>query len=142
MKALIRYTLNEGDNVEHFLQQWRVYLDKVLLSGFNLDANQQGTLLLMALLDTWRSFISTQSATAALSITNLYARILQENSMRMSASTSIGPTTTQVALGNFSYKGKFKGKKTFNNPPNRLNKRVGQPIGVIMSMIAVLKGEH
>ncbi|MCO5566476.1 hypothetical protein L7F22_020153 [Adiantum nelumboides] len=102
MKKLIQHTLADNTDVKVFLQSWRVLLDNVLLSGFALDANQQGTFLLMALPSSWRSFISTQSATAALSMTDLYARTLQEDSLHTSsASTSSGLTLT-TATNNFT----------------------------------------
>ncbi|MCO5591318.1 hypothetical protein L7F22_045299 [Adiantum nelumboides] len=126
MKKLLQHTLTDGADVKTFLQSWRVLLDNVLLFGVALGANQQG--LLMSLPPSWRSFISTQLATAALSMTDLYARILQEDSLRNSSATSPTELSLSTVASNFTnYRGQFNGRRVANPSQQSFNRRQAGP---------------
>ena len=81
-KRLVTMQMQEEDRVPDFLDRWQSVLDDTVSAGLVIPALQQVTLLLTALPSSWRSFVTTQSSLAGLTLPALIGKILPEDAMR------------------------------------------------------------
>lgn len=79
-KKLVHLTTSDGQIVPKFLEDFQGALDKVVIVGLTFN-DQEVILLLATLLNSWHTFVMTQGSILNLSLTNLIANILQEDSM-------------------------------------------------------------
>eukprot|EP00250_Pteridium_aquilinum_P019822 c24589_g1_i1 orf=892-4791(+) len=98
LKTLIKLNMNESEDVEKFIQGWRVQLDNVIISGLPLPTQVQAVLLLAALPPSWQAFTTTQSASATISVPTLIPAILQENSLRSANQSSQPSNSSTMAM--------------------------------------------
>ena len=102
--------MNENDDVDTFVKNWRLRLDDVILSGLSLPSSVQSALLLAALPPSWQPFISTKSTSTNISIPTLVASISQENLHRR-AINQCPSSHTALYIKHPKYN-----KKSYNKP--------------------------
>lgn len=65
IKKLINLSMEDGQNVTQFLDEWQGLLDETaVVAGLDIPPPLQSTFLLAALPSTWCAFITTQSSVA------------------------------------------------------------------------------
>ena len=101
---LMTTRLGENEPVMPFLEEWQSLLDQASIAGLTFNDSQCVTMLLSLLPPTWRAFVTTQSNTSNLTLSQLISKILQEDTMRNISSSSSTPAV--VAM----YAGKSKSK--------------------------------
>ncbi|MCO5582195.1 hypothetical protein L7F22_036085 [Adiantum nelumboides] len=85
-KKLNEMSMSSYPTTEAFLTAWQKANDDLLIAGLTLPQEIQVTILLAALPDTWRPFITTHSNNA--NLTELIALIRQEDQLRGNPETS------------------------------------------------------
>ncbi|MCO5563894.1 hypothetical protein L7F22_017545 [Adiantum nelumboides] len=98
LKALVNMSMQEDQEVDRFIQTWRLKMDDVSLAGLDLPVRVQAILLLAALPSSWQSFTSTQSNVATLSVPTLVPLILQEAALRRTHSSSQPSSSSPMAM--------------------------------------------
>ncbi|KAI5076031.1 hypothetical protein GOP47_0008096 [Adiantum capillus-veneris] len=112
LKLLVNQTMSDDQDVEKFIQTWRLAMDDVTLLGLDLPPRVQAILLLGALPSSWQAYISTKATSANLTFPILIPAIIQEQAMyhKLSSGGAASSSSSQsLAL--------------YANPRNRYNPR-------------------
>ena len=84
LKKLVNLTLSESRALTDFLEEWQGTLEEAAIAGLTFTEKQQIVLLLSALPQSWRAFITTQGNTQNQTLVDLISNMLQEEAMTAS----------------------------------------------------------
>ena len=84
LKKLVNLTLSESRAVTNFLEEWQGTLEEAAIAGLAFTEKQQIVLLLSALPQSWRAFMTTQGSIQNQTLVNFISNMLQEEAMTAS----------------------------------------------------------
>lgn len=92
-RRLMTLKTQESQSISQFIDdEWSTTLDQALLSGLTIPKKLRAALLLNAVPDSWRPFLTTQSNLPNLNLATLIPSIQQEKQMRNSSSPGPSPS--------------------------------------------------
>ena len=101
----------ESHSIIKLLEKWQGVLDKVVGAGLKIDEQHQIMLLLATLPNTLRAFVTAQGSIPNLTLPNMVANVVQEDSM-------MGPSHNNSKASINYTNNKFNGKACLQRHPS------------------------
>jgi hypothetical protein len=110
-------SMSDGQIVPKLLEDFQGALDKVAIVGLTFN-DQEVILLLVTFLNSWHAIVMTRGNIPNLSLTNLIANILQEDSMTKYSPNNNTQTSTFYRRNKFTKKGQLNRPSQTIDPLN------------------------